>query len=87
MDEEKEVHDYILTKDGDYVNTIVADEEFIKQYAKDMGYEYEMRPDPEPDPTPSGPTEAPLTEKLSAMEERQEFLEDCIAEMALQVYS
>lgn len=43
----------------------------------------EKRPEPTPEPEASAPVEA----QIKALEARQEFLEDCIAEMAWMVYN
>lgn len=46
----------VLYKDGEYINRIVADEEFAKHYCEENGYTYTMEPDPdlppEPEPEP-----------------------------------
>ena len=48
-------------ENGELINTIVADEEFAKQYAEENGYTVEdiiptPAPDPIPIPEPSGET-------------------------------
>lgn len=43
---------YIIYKDGEEVNRIVADEAFCQQYYSEDGYSYEAPPEPEPEPTP-----------------------------------
>ena len=38
----------IIYKDGEQINSIVADEDFAAKYCSANGYTYEMVPDPEP---------------------------------------
>lgn len=52
---------YIIYKDGEEVNRIVADEAFCQQYYSEDGYSYEAAPpEPEPEPEPA-PVSAPPT--------------------------
>lgn len=47
---------YIISKNGEYVNRIVADEEFVRQaFPPADGYTYEVVPESEPEPTPEPP--------------------------------
>lgn len=55
---------YKIFKDGEVVNTIVADESFVDSYCAKNGYTYEEEILPEPEPAPSEPTEE---EDTSAM--------------------
>lgn len=41
-----------IYKDGEYINRIVADEDFARAYCEENGYTYTMEPDPEPAPPP-----------------------------------
>lgn len=77
---------YKIFENGEHVDTIVADYDFIIQYCKDNNYSYELVEDesttsPEPDPVEL------LQAQLKAAIDRQEFLEDCIVEMATKLYS
>lgn len=46
----------VIYKDGEYINRIVADEEFAAAYCADNGYTYELEPDPAPpEPEPEAP--------------------------------
>ena len=42
---------YKIYKDGEHINTIVADEEFVKVYCETNGYTYEFEVQEEPEPT------------------------------------
>ncbi len=44
-------------------------------------------PGVKPEPQPIPPQPAPLDSQVKAISDRQDFLEDCIAEMATQVYA
>ena len=48
---------YKIFKDGECVNTIVADEAFCKEYCENNGFTYEADPLPEIEPV-AEPTEA-----------------------------
>ena len=89
---------YKILKDGEVINTIVADENFCKTYCETNGYTYKADPLPEPEPEPEPPTTEERLEKLesenkllreqvSAQADQAEFYEDCIAEMAAVVYA
>lgn len=83
--------EYIIYKDGKRVNRIVADEAFCQQYYSTSGYSYELAP-PAPDSEPVDPVSLPptveqLQAKITMLEAQQTFLEDCILEMADEVYA
>lgn len=84
---------YIIYKDGEEVNRIVADEEFCRQYYSGDGYSFEEeppRPEPEPEPTEAEALRAELTatqKKLDAAIQSNAMLEDCLVEMAQVVYA
>lgn len=49
---------YKILKDGECVNTIVADEDFCKDYCERNGFTYEADSLPDPEPVPEAePTE------------------------------
>lgn len=82
---------YIIYKDGTEVNRIVADEEFCQQYYNSDGYSYAPEP-PAPESEPADPASFPptveqLQAKITMLEAQQAFLEDCILEMADEVYA
>lgn len=82
---------YIYRANGKLDNVIVAEEDFVKKFCASMGYTYKLRPSIQSteEPIVEEPPDDPktLTQKVKAVDQRQEFLEDCIAEMAMQVYS
>ena len=41
-----------IYKDGEYINRIVANEDFAKSYCEDNGYTYTMEEETEPVPQP-----------------------------------
>lgn len=43
---------YKILKDGEVINTIVADEDFAAEYCAENGYTFEAIPQPEPAPEP-----------------------------------
>lgn len=51
---------YKIFKDGEVINTIVADEAFCASYCAEHGYTYEVMPEPEPEPI----VEEPTTEEI-----------------------
>lgn len=85
---------YIIFKDGEEVNRIVADEAFCQRYYGKAGYSYEQAPpQPEPEPEPEPPTVEELQAELAATQKRLDaaiqsnaMLEDCVVEMAGVVY-
>lgn len=87
---------YRILKNGEIVNTIVADEAFVADYCAASGYTYESEEVPEPTPPPPTTEERVaaleaenklLKEQVSAQADQAEFYEDCIAEMATVVYA
>ena len=84
---------YALYHNSEIVNTIVADDAFIKEYCSTMRYTYK-----EINSTSATNTNESLVEQLQqenklfkaqlqAQTERSDFIEDCIAEMAGVVYN
>lgn len=47
---------YRIFKDGELINTIVADKAFCALYCDANGYTYELMPEPEPEPVEPEPT-------------------------------
>ena len=43
---------YRIFRDGEEINTIVADEAFCASYCEQNGYTFEIMPEPEPIPEP-----------------------------------
>lgn len=78
---------YDIYKNGKYVNGIVASEDFILEYCRKNGYTYReiQREDPPAFIVENNPKLS--DQKITAVSDRMDFLEDCIAEMAMQVYS
>ena len=54
----------IYNSNGERVNTIVANESFVKNYCEIGGYTYESVKDPEPRPMPEPVVEEPTTEEI-----------------------
>lgn len=87
---------YKIMKDGNTVNTIVADESFVKSYCSknDFTYEEEILPEPERKPTPeeriaelktiNAELEDALCEMDAANEERIAAIEDALCEMDME---
>lgn len=78
----------LYDKDGNYVNGITSSLEFVKDYCKQNGYTYveEIRNTSQVSSVIE--PEVDLQEaKIQAVSDRQDFLEDCIAEMAMQIYN
>lgn len=84
---------YALYHNSEIVNTIIADDIFIKEYCSTMGYTYK-----EINSTSATNINKSLIEQLQqenkllkaqlqAQTERSDFIEDCIAEMAGVVYN
>ena len=44
---------YKILKDGEVVNTIVSDADFVEKYCETNGYTYELIPEPVPEPEPT----------------------------------
>ena len=55
---------YKILKDGETVNTIIADEEFCKAYCEKHGYTYEEDAQPDPEPVTPEPSD---TDVLNAL--------------------
>lgn len=55
---------YKIFKDGEVINTIVADPDFVESYCTENGYTYEEEILPEPEPVEPEPT---TEEILNAM--------------------
>lgn len=76
---------------SELVNTIVASEDFVKQFCQNNNYTYENDnaiDAVEPDPITTLQQENKLLKaQLKAQTERSDFIEDCIAEMAGVVYN
>lgn len=77
--------DYKIFENGAHINTIVADESFIIPYCTEHGYTYELVKQDVPQETILTPEL--LSAQIQSISDRQEFIEDRIAEMAMQVYS
>lgn len=84
---------YKIIKDGETVNTIVADEKFVRHYCFKNGftYEEEILPEPERKPTAeerikeletiNAELEDAMCEMDAATEERLAAIEDALCEM------
>lgn len=59
---------YIIYKDGQEINTIVAEPDFIEPYCAENGFTYAVRPDPAPvpEPEPETPDETSVWDELDA---------------------
>lgn len=80
-----------IFSDGKRVNRIVASESFAQAYCQQHGYTYTMEEEPErefvePEPEPIDET-ALLRAQVAMLQEQQTFLEDCLLEMAEEVYA
>lgn len=64
---------------GNHINTIYGDEKSVKECCRMMGTTYEY------DSTPERPT-PPKSYDTATLSQRLDLVEDCIAEMAMQVY-
>lgn len=85
---------YAIFQNGEEINRIAAEEEFVKKYTSKMGYTYKLitvecdeLKSPEERLTELEKENTLLKAQLQAQADRSEFIEDCIAEMAMQVYS
>lgn len=87
---------YRILKNGEIINTIIADEVFVADYCAASGYTYESEELPEPPPPPPTTDErvaalesenAMLKVQVSAQSDQMDFYEDCTAEMAAVVYA
>lgn len=84
---------YQLDKDGERVNDIICEPEFAEWYAAQHGYTYHevaapapTIPEPEPEPAPIDEITL-LKAQVAMLQEQQTFLEDCLLEMAEEVYA
>ena len=57
---------YKIMKDGDVINTIVADEAFVTDYCEKNGYTFEKIPEPKPEPEPETEPETSVWDELDA---------------------
>ena len=88
---------YLILEDGIIVNIIIADSEFANDIGAKPFYDGAAIGDAyNPPPAPLTDSErievlesenALLKAQLQAQTERSDFIEDCIAEMATQVYA
>lgn len=76
-----------LYKNGEYVNGIEATLEIVKKYCEEKGYTYVEIPVVKREKETLKPDEIISEYKIQAVSDRLDFVEDCIAEMAMQVYS
>lgn len=81
---------YRLYQNGTYVNTIVGKASFIGPYCRKMKMTFVEENIPEITPPTLEDLQREnklLKAQLQAQTERSDFIEDCIAEMAMTVYS
>lgn len=78
----------LYDRSGDMVNCITAsNEEIVKDLCDEKGWTYKAIREDESFIISSQPKFETLTDaKIIAIGERQEFIEDCIAEMAAKIY-
>lgn len=78
-----------IFKGGEQINRIIASEDFARAYCTENGYTYTMEEEPEREPTPAPPPDETtlLRAQVTMMQENQEFLENCLLEMAEEVYA
>lgn len=79
---------HIYRPDGSLENTIAADEDFVQEYCRENGFTYAERVLESSTESYNEPVDLlnPIYQQVKANADRQEFLEDCIAEMAVSVY-
>lgn len=73
-----------IYQDDQLINTIVADEQFCKDYCQENGYTYKPAPEKKPEPTPIEQLQKEnilLKAQIQAQSDRADFMEGCIAEM------
>ena len=78
-----------IYQNGVFINSIIGDEYFIKQFCLDYNYTYK-KTSMENKQTPMEKLQQEnkfLKAQLQAQTERSDFIEDCIAEMAGVVYN
>lgn len=89
---------YKIFKDGERVNTIVADESFVTDYCEKNGYACEADLLPEPEPEEPAPTPEDriatleeenhlLSQQVTALTDQNDFQEELIVELANIVYA
>lgn len=82
---------YDLYKNGTYVNGVVGSLEFIEKYCAEMGYTYKdvthKYSDKSEDLNLFNQNDSLESKQIKAVSDRLDFIEDCMAEMAVQVYS
>lgn len=86
---------YQLDKDGERVNDIICEPEFVEWYAAQHGYTYHEVEAPAPTIPEEVPAPGPgpidevtrLRAQVTMLLEQQTFLEDCLLEMAEEVYA
>lgn len=82
---------WIIYYNSEYINTILASEEYVKQFCKKNNYTYkkdELLAIENPDPISALQQENKLLKaQLKAQTDRADFIEDCLAEMAGVVYN
>lgn len=78
----------LYDRNGDVCDLVSAsDETFIKELCEENGWTYKAIREDKSFIIPETPNPTTLTnEKIKALDTRQDFIEDCIAEMAMQVY-
>lgn len=77
-----------LYKNGVYINTVVGEESFVQNYANENGFTYEFEPVDYPITLAELEAENKLLKaQVLAMSDRNDFMEECIAEMATLVYT
>lgn len=72
------------------INTIICDPDYIEEYCELGEYSYKELSEPiktEMGQTSDIPNNKTLSAKIQAIIDQQSFLEDCIAEMATEVYA
>ncbi len=87
--------DYEIYKDGSLVNTITADESFVKRYCEMFGYTYKERQAKEQDTAPTAEDRIAALEKenhllsqqVNALSDQNDFHEELIVELANIVYA
>lgn len=66
---------YRILKNGDCINTILADEDFVSEYCEKNDYTFEHIPEPEPEPDPQPTAEEDRDAMLVDHEYRLTLLE------------
>lgn len=85
---------YEIYDGSSLVNTIVSDESFVSSYCSKNGYTYKYKQQEDALPEPTAEERIAILEKesnlliqqIGVLSDRNDFLEDCIAEMAGVVY-